>query len=226
MRTINKIVIQPNTPNDNKVLWLNKNNASYYNNGTWVTIAATDGASTAINVTYNNDSSGLNAENTQDAIDELVAKNKSQDATIAAKAEKSDVQSSVSELKAKNTLQDAEIAKKANSADVTSQMQAEQSRVNTELGKKFDKESILQESGDAEDKVMSQKVISENLLDMVDFNGLPVPCDEIKNGAFNNSGFASDGINARYDTKFYDVTKLPSTIHIKIEEFGSGFQSL
>lgn len=38
MRTINKMVIQPNTPNDNRVLWLNKNNASYYNNGTWVTI--------------------------------------------------------------------------------------------------------------------------------------------------------------------------------------------
>ena len=38
MRTINKIVIQPNIPNDNKVLWLNKNNASYCNNGNWVTI--------------------------------------------------------------------------------------------------------------------------------------------------------------------------------------------
>ena len=123
MRTINKMVIQPDTPNDNKVLWLNKNNASYYNNGTWVTIgessedmreleekvdsldvdmqtveneiqdinsrhntlntkheslsrtvqgiAATGGASTATNVTYNNDDSGLNAENAQDAIDEL-----------------------------------------------------------------------------------------------------------------------------------------------------------
>ena len=34
-------------------------------------IAVTGGASTATNVTYNNDSSGLNAENTQDAIDEL-----------------------------------------------------------------------------------------------------------------------------------------------------------
>ena len=74
MRTINKMVIQPNTPNDNKVLWLNKNNASYYNNGTWVTIAATGGASTATNVTYNNDASGLNAENAQDAIDELASK--------------------------------------------------------------------------------------------------------------------------------------------------------
>ena len=34
-------------------------------------IAATGGASTATNVTYNNDSSGLNAENSQDAIDEV-----------------------------------------------------------------------------------------------------------------------------------------------------------
>ena len=56
-------------------------------------IAVTGGASTANNVTYNNDSSGLNAENAQDAIDEL--------------------QSS-----------------------------------------KFDKTSILQDSGEAEDKVM------------------------------------------------------------------------
>ena len=38
MRTINQMVIQPNIPNDNRVLWLNRNNASYYNNGTWVTI--------------------------------------------------------------------------------------------------------------------------------------------------------------------------------------------
>lgn len=144
MRTINKMTIQPNTPNDNKVLWLNGSSASYYNNGTWVTIgkssedgkeleekvdsidkrmdqvnkdlkkldnrssqmeetiesiAATGGASQAIAVTYNNDSSGLNAENAQDAIDEL---------------------------------QDF----------------------------KVDKASILQESGDAEDKVMSQKAVS------------------------------------------------------------------
>lgn len=62
-------------------------------------IAVTGGASTATNVTYNNDASELNAENAQDAIDEL--------------------QSS-----------------------------------------KFDKTSILQDSGKAEDKVMSQKAVS------------------------------------------------------------------
>ena len=38
MRIINQMVIQPNTPNNNKVLWLNGSSASYYNNGTWVTI--------------------------------------------------------------------------------------------------------------------------------------------------------------------------------------------
>lgn len=37
-------------------------------------IAATSGASTATNVTYNNDTSKLNAENAQDAIDELTSK--------------------------------------------------------------------------------------------------------------------------------------------------------
>ena len=56
--------------------------------------------------------------------------------------------------------------KKANSEDVDSKIQTEQERVNTELGKKFDKESILQESGDAEDKVMSQKAVSDKLSDL------------------------------------------------------------
>ena len=68
-------------------------------------IAVTGGASTATNVTYNNGNSGLNAENTQDAIDEL-------------------------------------------------------------QGSKIDKTSILQESGNAEDKVMSQKAVSDKLSDL------------------------------------------------------------
>lgn len=119
-------------------------------------ITATGGASTANAVSYSNETSGMTAITAQGAIDELAAKNKAQDSTIAAKAEKSDVQSSVSELKAKNTLQDAEIAKKANTTDVTSQMQIEQTRVNAELDKKFNKENIAQEFGDSEDKVVSQ----------------------------------------------------------------------
>lgn len=50
-------------------------------------------------------------------------------------------------------------AKKANSADVTSQIQTEQTRVNAELDKKFNKENIAQELGDSEDKVVSQSTL-------------------------------------------------------------------
>lgn len=153
-------------------------------------IAATGGASVANTVAYTNTTSGLESVNAQGAIDELAAKNKSQDATISAKAEKSDVQTAVSELKEKDSDLSAEIAKKANDSDVTSkfteeservngelakkanaedvssQMQKEQERVNTEFAKKFDKESILQGLGDAEDKVMSQKAVSAKLSDL------------------------------------------------------------
>ena len=50
-------------------------------------------------------------------------------------------------------------SKKANSADVTSQMQTEQTRVNAELDKKFNKENIAKEFGDSEDKVVSQSAL-------------------------------------------------------------------
>ena len=108
-------------------------------------ITATGGASTANAVSYSNEISGMTAVTAQGAIDELAAKNKTQDSSISNKAEKDDVQASVSELKAKNTSQDAEIEKKANSADV-----------NTELDKKFNKENIAQELGESKDKVVSQ----------------------------------------------------------------------
>lgn len=101
-------------------------------------ISVTGGASVADAVTYDNTTSGLEAVNVKGAVDELATKNKSQD---------------------------AEISKKANSADVTSLMQTEQSRVNTELAKKFNSENIAQESGEAEDKVMSQKAVSNKFND-------------------------------------------------------------
>ena len=44
---------------------------------------------------------------------------------------------------------------------------AEKTEVTSEFEKKFDKESILQESGDAEDKVMSQKAVSDKLSDLL-----------------------------------------------------------
>ena len=63
-------------------------------------------------------------------------------------------QGAIDELAAKNQEQDATISTKA-----------EKSEVATELDKKFDKESILQESGEAEDKVMSQKAVTDKLSD-------------------------------------------------------------
>lgn len=187
-------------------------------------ITATGGASTANAVSYSNETSGMTAVTAQGAIDELATKNKSQDATIAAKAEKSDVQSSVSELKAKNTSQDAEIAKKANTADVTSQMQAEQYRVNTELGKKFDKESILQEYGDAEDKVMSQKAVSTKLSDLtyelkgISINsetsissGISIPCKFVKGNKYTLSCDGDLG-NSVWATRLTPDGKLVETV--------------
>ena len=103
-------------------------------------ISVTGGASVADAVTYDNTTSGLESVNIKGAVDELAAKNKTQD---------------------------AEIAKKANVTEVSSQIQAEQSRVNRELDKKFNKENITQESGNAEDKVMSQKAVSTKLSDLL-----------------------------------------------------------
>lgn len=55
---------------------------------------------------------------------------------------------------------------KANTADVNTKFTEEQERVDGELEKKFDKESVVQESGEAEDKVMSQKAVSDKLSDL------------------------------------------------------------
>ena len=101
-------------------------------------IAATGGASTATNVTYNNDASGLNAENTQDAIDEL---NSSKVNKSSIMQELGDAEDKVMSQKATST----ELNKKANKTDM-----------DVELNKKFDKESIAQEFGDSKDKVVSQ----------------------------------------------------------------------
>ena len=64
-------------------------------------------------------------------------------------------QGAIDELAAKNKVQDVTIGTKAEKSEVT-----------TELEKKFDKGSILQESGESENKVMSQKAVSAKLSDL------------------------------------------------------------
>ena len=52
---------------------------------------------------------------------------------------------------------------KANTTDIDTKLTEEKKRVDGELGKKFDKESVVQTLGNSTDKIMSQKVTSENI---------------------------------------------------------------
>lgn len=61
-----------------------------------------------------------------------------------------------------------ELGKKANTADVDTKFREEKKRVDFELDKKFDKESVVQDFGNSEDKVMSQKAVNEALAKKLD----------------------------------------------------------
>lgn len=63
-----------------------------------------------------------------------------------------------------------------------------QNTLNDALAKKFDKESVVQESGEAEDKVMSQKAVSEKL------RGLSSTIGEIKEKADTAATDASNAL--------------------------------
>lgn len=86
---------------------------------------------------------------------------------------------------------------------------AEKAEVTAELEKKFDKESILQESGDSDDKVMSQKAVSTKLSDLSEMDKnlnnsinktherqkyLANVFEGIKANSSNESGTFKDGI--------------------------------
>lgn len=60
------------------------------------------------------------------------------------------------------------INRKANTADVDEALakKADKETMNTALAKKFDKVSVVQETGTAIDKVMSQKVVTDNLTEL------------------------------------------------------------
>lgn len=60
------------------------------------------------------------------------------------------------------------INRKANIADVDEALtkKADKETMNTELAKKFDKVSVVQETGTATDKVMSQKVVTDNFTEL------------------------------------------------------------
>lgn len=61
------------------------------------------------------------------------------------------------------------LAKKANTADVNTKFTEEKKRVDVELSKKFDKESVVQEFGDSEDKVVSQFALPFRVIESPEF---------------------------------------------------------
>ncbi|WP_278864912.1 hypothetical protein, partial [Leyella stercorea] len=71
-------------------------------------------------------------------------------------------------LKANQSSVNEALAKKANKEEMNRLLatKANTTYVDTELAKKFDKKSVVQESGEAEDKVMSQKAVSDKLSDL------------------------------------------------------------
>lgn len=87
-----------------------------------------------------------------------------------------------------------------------------QKTMNEALAKKFDKESVVQTSGEAEDKVMSQKAVSAKLSD------LSSTIDEIKEKANDAATDASNALskaeaaNKTADANKKDLTTATSDI--------------
>lgn len=80
-----------------------------------------------------------------------------------------------------------ELAAKIKSQDEAISTKIDKSAVDTELAKKFDKESILQDSGKSEDKVMSQKAVSTKLNDLIKYKSNLSVLDLLDKKEFKNN---------------------------------------
>ena len=102
-------------------------------------------------------------------------------------------------LKANQSSVNEALAKKADKEEMNRLLgtKANTTDVETKLDKKFDKESVVQESGEAEDKVMSQKAVSDKLNDLLNYcdknnielyrNTTPITALQIVNDYYINS---------------------------------------
>ena len=88
--------------------------------------------------------------------------------------------------KADKVAMDVELGKKANTADVNTKFTEEKKRLDDELDKKFDKESVAQESGDSEELVMSQKAVSDKLSDLIKYRSNLSVLDLLDKKEFNS----------------------------------------
>ena len=130
-------------------------------------ISKTGEASAASNVTYNHNDSKLDATNVQQAVDELATKKldssqlKNQDSVTILDSNKKKIM----EVNEKG-LNARQINLVDEDGEIITALNAEQ------FNKKFDKENIVHGLGESEDKVMSQKAVSEKLKDKLDASQL------------------------------------------------------
>ena len=109
-----------------------------------ISVAQELGASTTMLVSQKAITDAINRKANTTDVDEALAK----------KADKTVVEEALSKKADKTTVDEA-LSKKA-----------DKETMNTELAKKFDKVSVVQETGTATDKVMSQKVVTDNLTEL------------------------------------------------------------
>lgn len=155
------------------------------NTDKWLCIAVGN-SSVSRKVVYNNETSGLEAGNVQEAIDEL--SNKKED---------------------KET-------------------------VNTALGNKFDKNSVAQESGEAEDKVMSQKAVSDKFKELItslkaefSYKGIAQPTTNPGTPDNNVFYIAGEGTYTNFSNLIIEVGQLgilkwDGSWHKEVLEIGAG----
>lgn len=113
------------------------------------------------------------------------------------------------DLKANQSAVNDALAKKADKETVNIELgkKANKADMDVELGKKFDKESIAQEPGEAEDKVMSQKAVSDKLSDLSKLSNEAID-GKYTITDFNN--YSWNGSIVNIDSKYKSI-KIPVT---------------
>lgn len=147
------------------------------------------------------------------------------------KANQSSVNEALAKKADKETVNTA-LGKKADTTDVNTRFTEEKNRLDAELAKKFDKENVAQESGESEDKVMSQKAVSTKLNDLTyDIHGGEK--DIVKKSYTSESNSVNipiDGTIVKYgDTitlKLSEPISATYTIQTRTEDSSIGEKSL
>ena len=172
MKIINQLIVQSNIPNNNNVIWIYGNTAKYYNNGTWTTLVESNENIKEFQASINklNNTVSDHTNQIKNNQSQIIANKSAQDeknATLDANITKLNTRDDqITELvKDVTATGGASVATAVTYDNTSSQLTSVtvQGAVDELHGSKIDKKSILQELGNAEDKVMSQKAVSDAL---------------------------------------------------------------